>query len=382
MSLRVEVALSLADVDPVAWDAMVAADDPFMEHAFLRLLETSRSVGPARTGWVPQHLLAFEGDQLVGGLPLYLKGHSYGEFIFDFGWAHAAMRAGLHYYPKLVCAVPFTPASGRRLLTHADHAREPVVRELLGHARELARAHQASSVHVLFCREDEAQLATSSGFHPRLSYQYHFHRPEGVRDFDDFVSLLRSPSRKQVRKERERAQAHGLTLTMRPFAELGAHEIKAMYTFYRQTIDDKGGEAYLTEAFFRGLSTNPRCYAAMAHDGQTPLAGALFLSKGEALFGRYWGAIQDFPNLHFELCYYLPMEWGLAHGMQRFEAGAQGEHKIKRGFLPAPCHSAHWAVHPGLDRAIADFVRDERGTALRDMAYLSESTPFRRDDAP
>jgi predicted N-acyltransferase len=376
------VALSLADVDPDAWDTMVDLDDPFMEHAFLRLLETSRSVGPARTGWVPQHLLAFEGDELVGALPLYLKAHSYGEFIFDFGWAHAAMRAGLHYYPKLVCAVPFTPASGRRMLSREGHPRDAIVRELLGHARELAHAHHASSVHVLFCREGEAQLAAGSGFHPRLSYQYHFHRPAGVRTFDDFAALLRSPSRKQVRKERERARAHGLTLSMRPFAELSPGEIAAMYTFYRQTIDDKGGEAYLTEAFFRGLHQNTRSYAAMAHDGDTPVAGALFLAKGEALFGRYWGAIQDFPNLHFELCYYLPMEWGFAHGMQRFEAGAQGEHKIKRGFLPEPCHSAHWAVHPGLDRAIREFVQSERGMALRDMAYLSESTPFRRDEAP
>jgi predicted N-acyltransferase len=290
------------------------------------------------------------------------------------------MRAGLHYYPKLVCAVPFTPASGRRILTGGALPREHIVRELLGHARELARGVGASSLHVLFCREEEARLSAKAGLHARLSYQYHFLRDPSVHTFDDFVALLRSPSRKQVRKERERAQAHGLRLSMRPCSELSALELDAMYTFYRQTIDDKGGEAYLKQAFFHGLAHNPCSYAAMAHAGDEPVAGALFLFKGRSLFGRYWGATRDFPNLHFELCYYLPMEWGLARGMTRFEAGAQGEHKIKRGFLPNPCHSAHWAVHPGLDKAIADFVLDEQSVALRDMALLAESTPFRRDE--
>lgn len=378
MPLRIEVLSSLAPVDPLAWDALVEADDPFMEHAFLRLLETSESVGPPATGWVPCHLVAYEGDELVGAMPLYLKGHSYGEFIFDFGWAQAAMRAGLRYYPKLVCAVPFTPASGRRLLSHPARDRETIVRALLDHARGLAEELRASSLHILFCRADEAELAERAGLSARLSYQYHFHNDGTYRTFDDFMAALRNASRKQVRKERERARSHGLALSMRPFRELSPSEVEAMTRFYHRTIDDKGGEAYLTDAFFAGLVRNERAYVAMAHARSEPVAGALFLHKGHALYGRYWGADHDYPNLHFELCYYLPMEWGLLRGIRRVEAGAQGEHKIKRGFLPSPCHSAHWAKHPGLNLAISEFVREERAYALRDMAYLAEATPFKR----
>lgn len=379
VDVRIEVLDSLAGVDPAAWNALVDPDDPFMEHGFLRLLETSESVGPAESGWVPRHLAAYVGDELVGGLPLYLKGHSYGEFIFDFGWAQAAMRAGLRYYPKLVCAVPFTPASGRRLLSHPRLDRDDFIVEVLEAARELTPALGASSLHVLFCREDEARLCEDAGLHARLSYQYHFHGAS-LGSFEGFMGALRNASRKQVRKERERARSYGLTLAMRPFAELGEREVEAMIRFYRQTIDDKGGEAYLSAAFFRGLVREKNAWVALASEGDTPVAGALFLQKGKALFGRYWGTDRDLPGLHFELCYYLPMEWALARGVTHIEAGAQGEHKIKRGFLPSACHSAHWAAHPGLDLAIQNFVREERGRARRDMALLAQGTPFRRDE--
>jgi predicted N-acyltransferase len=380
VDVRIEVLGSLGEVDAEAWNGMVEADDPFMEHGFLRLLETSESVGPRATGWVPRHLAAYHGQELVGGLPLYLKAHSFGEFIFDFGWAQAAMRAGLRYYPKLVCAVPLTPASGRRLLTHPRFDRGALVGALLGAARELVPALGASSLHVLFCRDDEAGLCEQAGLHPRLSYQYHFDA-DAARSFDGFVAALRNASRKQVRKERERAQSYGLRLAMRPFAELDTHEVEAMIRFYRQTIDDKGGEAYLTADFFRGLVREPNAWVALASDGTTPVAGALFMQKGKALFGRYWGTDRDLPALHFELCYYLPMEWALARGVTHIEAGAQGEHKIKRGFLPRPCHSAHWAAHPGLDLAIQQFTREERGYALRDMAALAQGTPFKRESS-
>jgi predicted N-acyltransferase len=378
VDVRVEVLPSLEGVDPAAWNALVEADDPFMEHGFLRLLETSESVGPADTGWVPRHLVAYAGGELVGALPLYLKGHSYGEFIFDFGWAQAALRAGLRYYPKLVCAVPFTPASGQRLLSHPRLDRDDFVVELLEAARELVPALRASSLHVLFCREHEAALCERAGLHPRLSYQYHF-EAGSMGSFDGFMAALRNASRKQVRKEREKARSYGLTLAMRPFAELDAHEIAAMIRFYRQTIDDKGGEAYLTADFFRGLVHDRNAWVALASDGSVPVAGALFLQKGKALFGRYWGTDRDLPALHFELCYYLPMEWALARGVTHIEAGAQGEHKIKRGFLPSACHSAHWAAHPGLDAAIQNFVQQERGHAQGSMEALAEGTPFKRE---
>jgi len=377
VKLEVQIAPSLADVSASEWDALCAANDPFMEHGFLRLLEESGSVGTPASGWLGRHVLVRDGGRLVAAMPLYLKQHSYGEFIFDFGWAQAAHRAGLRYYPKLVCAAPFTPAGGRRLLV-GEAEGELLTKLLVEAAREVARREQASSLHVLFCEEQEAGRLDALALHARKSTQYHFLNP-GMRSFDDYLAALRNASRKQVRKERERARSHGLLLSMRNYGELNREDVEAMWRFYRSTIANHGSEAYLTHSFFEQLGTNPHAYAAMAHDGEAAVAGALFFYKGSSLFGRYWGAARELPMLHFELCYYLPMEWGLARGMQRFEAGAQGEHKIKRGFLPNTCYSAHWAVHPGLDRAIADFVRDEARYIEREQELLAESTPFKRE---
>jgi len=378
VKLDIEIAPSLAEVAPEAWNALCAPDDPFMEHGFLRLLEESGSVGTARSGWLPRHVLVRdEAGALVAAMPLYLKHHSYGEFIFDFGWANAALRAGLPYYPKLVSAAPFTPAGGRRLLVRED-AQELLTEVLVAAARQVAVHEEASSLHVLFCTEAESARLAELGLHARHSTQYHFLNPDAYTTFDDFMASLRNASRKQVRKERERAQSYGLTLTMRAFSELSERDVAAMWTFYRRTIDNHGSEAYLRRGFFTGLDKNPNAYVAMAHEGDEPIAGALFFYKGGSLFGRYWGATRELPMLHFELCYYLPMEWALARGLKRFEAGAQGEHKIKRGFLPSTCHSAHWAAHPGLDLAIADFVREEAGHVARTQVLLAESTPFKR----
>lgn len=376
MTLEAEIASSLAVVPEAEWDALCAPSDPFMEYGFLRLLEESGSVGTQQSGWLSRHVLIKRDGRLVAAMPLYLKQHSYGEFIFDFGWAQAAHRAGIHYYPKLVCAAPFTPAAGRRLLV-ADGEAEALTPLLVEAVRQLAVHERASSAHVLFCGEEESARLAELGLHPRKSTQYHFLNP-GFSCFDDYLAALRNASRKQVRKERERAQAYGLVLSMRPYTALKAEDVEAMWRFYRTTIANHGSEAYLARGFFQELGRTPHAYAAMAHEGTTPVAGALFFYKGGSLFGRYWGAIRELPMLHFELCYYLPLEWGLARGLTRFEAGAQGEHKIKRGFLPNTCHSAHWAAHPGLDRAIADFVRDEARYVAREQEILSESTPFKR----
>lgn len=376
--MEVEVASSLAQVDPEAWNALVDAHDPFTEYAFLRLLETSGSVGRRRTGWQPCHLLLKHRGELLGAMPLYLKHHSYGEFIFDFGWAQAAYRAGIEYYPKLTSAVPLTPVTGKRLLTHPAHAAAPLARALIDAARELTRALEASSLHVLFCTAEERTLLRDAGLADRLSYQYHLIHDGAYRDFDAFTAALRNASRKQVRRERKQAQAYGFTFSMRRTTELPAQDLEAMWEFYNQTIANYGSEPYLTRAFFDGLAQAPHAYAAMAHDGEEPVAGALFFHKGEALYGRYWGTRRELPMLHFELCYYFPIEWGLARGMRRFEAGAQGEQKIKRGLLPNACHSAHWAVHPGLHRAIAAFVENEADYVRREMAMMQASTPFKR----
>ncbi len=378
MGFEIQIAESLTEVDPAEWDALSEADNPFVDHAFLHALERSQSVGPRDTGWLPRHLLLRHDGLLVCAMPLYLKTHSYGEFIFDFGWAQAAMRAGLRYYPKLVNAVPLTPASGRRILTHPAWPRASVARQLLTHAKALTRALHASSLHILFCTEEERTFAAELGFAARLSQQFHLRHQGELKSFDDFTASLRNSSRKQVRKERMRAQEYGLSLSMRPVSELNAHDLDALWEFYNQTISDHGSAAYLTEAFFQLLPENPCAFAAMAHDGNEAVAGALFFQKGKALYGRYWGTRRDLPMLHFELCYYLPISWGLARGLTHFEAGAQGEHKIKRGFLPNACYSAHWAVHSGLQQAIAEFVQSEAVFVRDEMQMLAASTPFKR----
>ncbi len=377
MELEAVAVASLAEVTEAEWNALVSPADPFTHHGFLRLLETSESVG-ARTGWSPCHVLLRRQGKLVAALPLYLKQHSYGEFIFDFGWAQAAFRAGISYYPKLVSAVPLTPATGRRFLTHPEEDRAALVGLLVEAARKLMSTLHASSLHVLFCTAEESALLATAGMHARKSVQYHLDPEPSVQTFAQYVEALRHSARKQVRRERERARAHGLQLSMRPFAELGPREVEAMWRFYNATIEQHGSQAYLTRAFFRGLVENPHAFAALAHEGDEPLAGALFFVSDSAMYGRYWGCERELPMLHFELCYYFPIEWGLARGVRHFEAGAQGEHKIKRGFLPATCHSAHVAAHPGLDHAIAEFVGREADYVVREQELLAQGTPFKR----
>jgi predicted N-acyltransferase len=373
----ISVAHGLSAVDPSAWDALTLQSDPFTRHGFLALLEQSESVGPARTGWQPLHVLVHDAGELVAAMPLYLKHHSYGEFIFDFAWAQAAMRAGLPYYPKLVSSVPLTPVPGRRLLTHPGRSRLLLMQQLIAGAEAVMRETHASSLHVLFCTAEESDALGSMGLHPRKSVEYQFDNP-GARSFDELLTHLRSPSRKQVRNERRKAQSYGLEFSMRPFHELPPTDVAAMWEFYLSTIDRHGSEPYLTRAFYDGLPTLAHAYAAMAHRDGVPVAGALFFQAGNALYGRYWGAREELPMLHFELCYYYPLAWALPRGIDHVEAGAQGEHKIKRGFLPQLCHSAHRAQHPGLDQAIARFVAEEALHIANVQATLNESTPFKR----
>ncbi len=374
MQLEIEVISSLADVAPEPWDALCAPDDPFMEHGFLSLLEESGSVGTARSGWLPRHVLVRRGGELVAALPLYLKDHSYGEFIFDFGWAQAALRAGIAYYPKLVCAVPLTPAGGTRLLVRPDE-REALSSVLIAAAQEVARRERASSVHVLFCRADECEQLAALGLHPRHSTQYHLLNPGLFRSFDDFLGALRNASRKQVRKERERAQSYGLTLSMRPFAELAARDVAAMWTFYRRTIANHGSEPYLRRGFFEGLGRHAHAFAAMAHDGDEPVAGALFFYKGGALFGRYWGALAEVPFLHFNVCFYKGIEEAIERRLGGFEPGAGGEHKVARGFEPTVTHSSHFLADRRLRDAIARHLIAERAAVDE---HVSEAEPVLR----
>ncbi len=375
---RARVVDSIGEVPAPAWDALVSPDDPFLEHRFLHALERSGSVG-GDSGWEPRFVLVESGGDLVGAVPLYRKDNSYGEFIFDFGWANGAHRAGLRYYPKLVAAVPFTPVTGRRLLVRPDH--DQATETLLAEVQAVATREDASSVHMLFCTEAETQRLGAAGYKTRLSMQFHWtNREPPFRDFDDFLATFRSRSRKQVRKERTGAGAN-LRLTTLTGPELGAREWKALEHFYLANSAKHGSQRYLTPAFF-GLvreTLAERVVASLAFRGDELVAGTLNFERGQHLYGRYWGTLEEHPFLHFELCYYRLIERAIAQGHTRFEAGAQGEHKLKRGLAPALTHSAHWFAHPGLAVAVERFIDEEAAAVRAEVAAYAQLSPFRRD---
>jgi len=378
--MRVEVIDSLEGVDAAEWNGLVGEDDPFIEHGFLLALEQSGCVGPG-TGWLPCHLVARDGGRLAGAMPLYLKEHSFGEFVFDWGWAEAARAAGVPYYPKLVAAVPFTPVAGRRLL--APPGRRGVADRLLDAAQDLAGATGASSLHLLFLTEAEQRLAARRpGFHRRLGYQFHWVN-EGYRSYEHYLSSLRSSARKALRRERRRAAA-GLELVTLEGPQLDQRQWDALYRFYLDTNNRKWGPAYLDRRFFEIVRRRMahRVVATLALRGGRPVAGALSFHKGRHLFGRYWGTTVQQDSLHFELCYHRPIELAIARGWTRFEAGAQGMHKLKRGLLPSPTHSVHWLRHAGLSAAVAAFLEREARAVRREIALLGMHGPFRRDGEP
>jgi predicted N-acyltransferase len=381
--IEIDVAQSITEVRAEEWDALAGPDDPFLEHAFLATLEASGSVGPD-AGCVPRLVLAREGGRLVGAVPLYLKTNSHGEFIFDWGWADAAQRAGLRYYPKLVAAIPFTPATGRRLPLLADAGTPEatkIMAALLSGVADVAREERASSVHFLFCTEHEKETLAGQDYLPRLSLQFHWHNrePQPFESFDDYLSTFRSRNRKEVRKERQRAAAHGLRLRVATGAELDDRDWKALHRFYVTNVRRHHGIAYLRPAFFEIARETlaHRLVASLAYRGDEPVAGTVNFEKGRHLYGRYWGCLADYEMLHFELCYYQLIERAIARRYTRFEAGAQGEHKLKRGLGPAFTHSAHFIGHRGLREAIASFVEREAVAVEESLREYAEHTPFR-----
>jgi len=377
--VRAEFFSDVAEVAPEAWDALVGEDDPFVEHAFLQLLEESGCVGPG-TGWEPHHLTLWDEHGLAVAMPLYVKEHGFGEYIFDWAWADASHRVGVPYYPKLVSSVPFTPATGRRVLRREDVELEDVAPALREGLLKAAADTHASSIHLLFLSEAEADaLGTDPRFMRRASLQFHWHA-EGDEDFDDFLGRLRSPARKAIRKERRVAHELGLELEFRSGEELTPEDYSDLFELYRLGCTLKGSYPYLTRAFFEGLPK--RCAArvrvARARDEGVTLAASLAFEKGAHLYGRYWGSRVEAPMLHFELCYYRLIEHAIASGIQRFEAGAQGEHKLKRGLMPATIHSLHLIRHPGLEAAIAEFLpREAEGLRAR-IEELNARGPFKR----
>jgi uncharacterized protein len=388
--IELEVVESISAVAAAEWNRLAGDNDPFLEHAFLAALEASGSVG-ARAGCEPRLVLAREGARLVGAVPLYLKTNSYGEFIFDWSWANAAHRAGVRYYPKLVAAIPFTPATGARLpvlpiLGAPDVDAAAVVAALLRGTREVADQEKASSIHFLFCTEPEKESLAHAGYAPRLSMQFHWHNRPGrpFESFEDYLSTFRAQNRKQVRKERRVAAEHGLTFRTAAGAELEARDWTALRAFYVENVDRHGGHAYLSAEFFQIAreTLGHRLVATLAHHGTTPVAGTINFEKGAHLYGRYWGCLADFQMLHFELCYYQLIDRAIAQRHTLFEAGAQGEHKLKRGLTPSLTHSAHWIRHPGLSEAITGFVEREAVEVEAEVRAYAEHSPFRATGDP
>jgi len=377
--ISIEVVERIAAVDAADWNRLVSPNDPFTDHAFLEALETSGSVG-AGTGWTPCHVLARQEERLVGAVPLYLKTDSYGEYIFDWGWAGAAQRAGVPYYPKLVSAVPFTPATGRRLLIAEDAVDGPVFEALVNGVRGVAEHVGAQSIHFLFVTQEErTALARIPGFLPRLTSQFHW-KEEGDASYDEYLGRLRAPARKQIRRERRQADSSGLRLTLLTGDQVDDVGWESMYRFYRTTTGRKGAIDYLTEGFFHRIRETfaENAVLAMAHEGDRPVAGSISFEKGSHLYGRYWGALAHHEGLHFELCYHALIERAILKGHARFEAGAQGAHKIRRGLMPAATHSVHWIRHPGLRDAIAEHLVHEIRENREEMARLNARTPFKR----
>ncbi len=369
------VADGVGEIDAAAWDACAGAADPFLGHTFLSLLEDGGSVG-GRSGWRPLPITVDDdAGRPAAVLPAYLKGHSQGEYVFDHGWADAWSRAGGEYYPKLQIAVPFTPVPGRRLLCR-DPAFAPA---LIGAAEALVAQNGLSSAHATFIAPDEVPTWEAAGWLVRTGVQYHWLN-EGYESFDAFLGALQSRKRKAIRKEREAAVA-GLEIRHVTGSELTEAQWDAFWRFYQDTGSRKWGRPYLTRHTFSLLGERmaDRVLLIMAYRGKRPIAGALNLIGSEALYGRYWGATEDVPFLHFELCYHQAVDWAIAHGLGRVEAGAQGEHKIARGYCPVRTYSAHHIPHEGFREAVADFIaRERRGVEMEIEALVAE-TPFRRD---
>jgi hypothetical protein len=380
VQLSLRVVGTLAEVDRATWDALDHGPSPFTEYGFLRALELSGSVD-GDSGWYPHYVLAEDpAGALVGAVAAYVKTHSYGEYIFDFEWARASLRSGIDYYPKLVVAVPVTPATGRRLLIARDVDRGPVATALAAGVRELAERAGCSSVHWLFCARDEQAELSDAGYAPRASYQFHWHN-RGYGCFDDFLAALASRKRKQFRKERLRAHETIDGLDWVAGDALADDDLAAMDRLYRRNVDAHWGEAYLKPGFFAHLRelAPERLWFARARRAEHTVAGAIFLATEQALYGRYWGCFEEHEFLHFETAYYAGIERCIERRVSLFEAGAQGEHKLLRGFAPSPTYSAHWFQHDGLDRAIRAFLREEARAVGRQMDELAGYLPYRRE---
>ncbi len=383
--IEISVLGSLAEIDAALWDACACAEvadggcpvDPFTTHRFLKALEDSGSVGPG-TGWQPRYLVARADEVVIAVAPLYAKGHSQGEYIFDHNWAHAWERAGGRYYPKLQLAVPFTPATGRRFLTKPGEE-DRGFQALVHGALHLAMENKLSSIHATFCTADEAQRGAEMGLLHRVTQQYHWAN-DGYSSFDAFLAQLSSRKRKTIRKERRAAQAFGGEIRRLTGDDIRPEHWDAFWQFYQDTGSRKWGTPYLTRAFFDYAHESLRddILLVFAFRNDRPIAGALNVIGRDSLFGRYWGATEHHDFLHFEVCYYQAIDYAIEKGLQSVEAGAQGEHKISRGYLPVECHSLHWISDDGFSHAVDEYLQAERRAVEDDIEVLTSYGPFRK----
>ena len=363
---------ALAEIPADQWNALAGAQ-PGLSHAFLTTLETSGCVAP-RTGWAPRHAALWEGERLIAAMPLYLKSHSYGEYVFDWAWADAYRRHGLDYYPKWLSAVPFTPIPGPRILGRDAASRQA----LIGQVLQEVRTSGASSFHVLFPDAEEAGWLADAGLELRHGVQFHWSNA-GYRDFDDFLARLAQPKRKKIRQERRKVADAGVTFRVLRGQEIGPEEWAFFHACYSRTYLEHRSTPYLTLAFFEdyGRQSGDACVLMVAERAGTPIAASFFLQDAGALYGRYWGALEYIPCLHFEACYYQAIDYAIKAGLARFEGGAQGEHKLSRGLEPVRTCSAHWIADPRFRDAVARFLAQERGGMEAYLDELSERLPFK-----
>jgi len=363
---------SLGEVDPQRWDAL-AGGNPTLAHAFLDSLHAS-GCASERTGWAPRYLTLWDGDRLEGAVPLYLKSHSRGEYVFDWAWADAYERHGLAYYPKLLAAVPFTPATGPRLLASGAPTRARLARALL----EAARASEVSSLHVLFPSDEDARALREAGLLERSGVQFHWRNP-GYASFEDFLGALSHDKRKKIRQERRRVAEAGVRLRRLTGAEARGADWDFLVACYRRTYREHRSTPYLNREFFGMLAERmpQNVLLVLAEREGRPIAAAFDLFGRDALYGRYWGALERVPGLHFEACYYQALEFCIERGIALFEGGAQGEHKHARGFLPEPTRSFHWLAHPAFERAIDDYLCREGAHIEAYIDELNERAPFK-----
>lgn len=383
-AVAIKVLQSLSEVSPEAWNACAGDANPFVRHEFLSALEDSGSA-TRETGWLGQHLVIEDAaGTLAACAPLYLKNHSYGEYVFDWGWADAYERAGGRYYPKLQCSVPFTPATGPRLLVNKDLT-EDQQREmgtaLIAGMMQLAQNLNVSSLHVTFPTKDEWERFGDAGYLKRIGQQFHWEN-KGFETFDDFLAELSSRKRKNIKKERRAVEEADLEIRVLSGDEVTADQWDAFFQFYMDTTDKKWGQAYLRRDFFSllGERMGEAVVLILVEKDGMPVAGALNLKGRDTLYGRNWGCIADYKFLHFEACYYQAIDYAIAHGLKWVEAGAQGPHKVQRGYLPQQTYSAHWIADKGFRDAVSDFLDDEARGISREMSAYGRFSPFKKGD--